>query len=150
MAFTNRTGPLGFASSTTSQYQKAQIESINAVFYGSGTRGIYDAGTLITPGTLTNPVNNIKRIQIAGYNNVPFTGYLYDWIVYDAALTQAQINEVQAYIEEIWGTGTDPLVPTIPRDNIFVGIGAGCDTTFPYYFPYYNSDGSSTSGDKTR
>lgn len=150
VAFTNRTGgSSGFASSASGQFQKAQIESINAVFFGSGTRGIYDAGTLLNPGSLTNPVNNIKRIQIAGYNNVFFSGYLYDWIVYDAALTQAQINEVQAYIKEIWGTGTDPLVPTISRDNIFVGIGAGCDTTFPYYYPYLNNNGT-LSGDKTR
>lgn len=129
LAFANRTGgPSGYASSSASQFQKIQRESINAVFDDGTTKGIYDAGTLLSPGTLTQPVNNIKRIQISGHNNVPFTGYLYDWIVYDAALTQAQIDEVQAYIDEIWASA-----PTLQQDNIIVGIGAGMDRSQPYY-----------------
>ncbi|MGI9589203.1 MAG: hypothetical protein ACR2MR_13530 [Dietzia maris] len=129
VAFTNRTGGTsGFASSASGQFQKAQIESINAVFDDGTTKGIYDAGTLLNPGTLTQPVNNIKRIMFSGYNNVPFTGYIYDWIVYDAALTQAQIDEVQAYIEETWNAA-----PVLKQDNIIVGVGAGMDRSQPYY-----------------
>lgn len=121
-------GPFGAAQSPPNQFQKAQIESVNAVFHNGTTRGIYDSGTLLNAGGMTVPTTNINRIMFSGYNNVPFTGYIYDWIVYDAALTQVQIDEVQAYINETWAP-----VPTLQQDNIIVGIGAGMDRSQPYY-----------------
>lgn len=134
VAASNRLGgPLGVASTTSGQFQKAQIESIGAVFHSGTTKGVYDKGTKIVSGTLSTPTANIKRIRIAGYNNIPFTGHIYDWIVYDAALSQSQIDEVQAYIVDIWGTDTSPKVPELQQDVVLVGIGAGMDRSQPFY-----------------
>jgi len=82
-----------------------KLISVTGVWAGGGTRGIYLDGALDTVGSIAAPTATITRIQLAGYNGTKMPGYLYDWVLYDAALSLAQIEEVRDYLRDRWNSG---------------------------------------------
>jgi hypothetical protein len=69
-------------------------------------RGIYVDGVRKTEtNNQIAPVTTITRIQIAGYDRNKYWAYCYDWILYNAQLTQLQTDEVTTYLRNEWNSG---------------------------------------------
>jgi len=107
----------GAATSTSNRLTSTSVNSATVAALGlkswgtnagasTSLRGIYidgvrKAGTNNQTGSATA----ITRMQIAGYSITKCSGYVYDWVLYNAQLTQLQTDEVRDYLRDEWSSG---------------------------------------------
>jgi len=81
---------------------------LTAIHGTTSVTGLYDARTrvdsTIAGGDGLPEGPSPTRVFVgAGYNATPWTGYLYELVIYESTLSEAQRDEVWGFLESEWG-----------------------------------------------
>lgn len=101
----NREAGLTFVQAPTA-IPFGEVHSICGVWSNANaTRGIYRDGAKIGTNAPAPPAVAIQNMQIAGYSNVKFNGFLYTEVIYNGVHDTAERAVVDAYLRDKFNGG---------------------------------------------